>query len=155
MTYKQQLTDLLCTEKSVDEQIKELKMGCKVILYENDWWDYWWKTHEMEDIIISQDWYTLWENDINDYNHIDDNGWYLWHSYYKIIWNPIEYHHLMMYCEEKDINMTLFHDWDMIRYFSKSIEDIEVTKLDNTKPLSEQSEEVYEKILIALNELNL
>lgn len=48
-TYKQQLTDLLCTEKSVDEQIKELKFWC--IVNDTNYWTW-----------LSQIFWELWRN---------------------------------------------------------------------------------------------
>ena len=53
----------------------------------------------------------------------------------KIIWNNLEYHHLMMYCEEKWIYLYINYDWNI------ELSDMRIiAKLDNTKPLYLQDE---------------
>lgn len=70
----------------------------------------------------------------------------------KIIWNPIEERHLRMYFKNKWIeNIFINTDWKIFNWWNW----VAICELDNTKPLSEQSEEVFEQILIALKGLNL
>jgi hypothetical protein len=66
------------------------------------------------------------------------------------IWNPIEYHHLMMYCEEKDLPFCISWDYlftfpDFKEFTLKSKLEI-IAKIDYTKPLHQQSEETLWKI---------
>ena len=52
----------------------------------------------------------------------------------KIIWNNLEYHHLMMYCEEKWIYLYINYDWNI------ELSDMRIiAKLDNTKKFKDES----------------
>lgn len=138
MTYKQKLTDLLCTLDAIEKQIKELKFGCKII--------YNWEIIVLDNL-----------NYIDSYNYkkliYNPLCWKICDlCEAEIIWNPIEYHHLMMYCKEKNFWFIISKSEVNIRN-KKGFLSFEI-EFDNTKPLSEQSEEVYEQILIALKGLS-
>lgn len=135
MTYKQQLTELFCTVPEIDKQIKELKIGTKVILK-----DYFWEKILLWSSLINIMVDEPFNIKIDKYNWLEE-----------IIWNPIEYHHLMMYCRNNNILYSFNNkQWfDIIEL--KNENDLIDIPLDNTKLFNEQSEEVYENIFNFLN----
>lgn len=59
------------------------------------------------------------------------------------------YHHLMMFCEEK---YSLIIESSFIRIVGANYNETFID-IDNTKDFDSQSEEVYKKIFLALNDL--
>lgn len=129
-TNLKKLTALLCEVDEVKKDIMELRFWCKV--YYN--WEY----------RIIYDYKNIaWKIFINIGRWLSeeykDNYWIK-----EIIWNPIEYHHLMMYCESKWIKLSInnynttqsgiFFNWNGC------------CVLDNSKPLNQQSAETLWKI---------
>lgn len=150
MTYKQQLTEELCTVPEIEKQIKELKFGCKLKINK---YNLIYDCIDTYDIVVCDivfDGEKVFSINWNILSEQVEKKFQWKKSIKEIIWNPIEYHHLMMYCESKNISMRIESLWIIYINANRKICDF-----DNTKPLSEQSEEVYEQILIALKELNL
>jgi len=127
-TNLENLTSLLCEVEEVNKQIKELKFWTLInvnwivwkFLKETAWW-------------ITQ----FFDNSLCYYNDDTDN------PEIKIIWNSIEYHHLMMYFEDKIEQTTV--RFDMYWRFINEYWEVEF-RLDITKPLHQQSEETLWKI---------
>ena len=65
-------------------------------------------------------------------------------------WNNLDYHHLMIYCEKKRYAFAIWSTWKLIWNRNEEWSYVEI-QLDNTKPFSNQSEEVYEQIFNYLN----
>ncbi len=131
----EQLQEILCEVESVEKDVKELRFGCEFsalwakqrfteldqwCIYINKWWELVYDTDEY------------------------------WEVHCKILWNPLSLKHLMMYCNEKGINLITQWEWIFSlekwqKLTPKSKLEI-VTKYDITKPLYQQSDEVLEKI---------
>ena len=76
-----------------------------------------------------------------------DDRYHIWDKL-NIIWNNLDYHHLMKYCKHK--NIWIIIDDDTINLNSKFWTlDLwnTLVKVDNTKPLNEQKSEVYKALL--------
>jgi hypothetical protein len=131
ITSLENLTSLLCEVEEVNKDIMELRFWTKIrywsyivdFLYHFEWedvicWKYW-----LEDWIIAMN------------RKIDE-----------IIWNPIEYHHLMMYCDKSQkLQFNIFWNYISIRnLFTRN--DSWLIYLNNNLPLHQQSEETLWKI---------
>lgn len=132
MNYLEKLTDLVCQEKNIEKDLKELRFWCKLrygsyivdFLYHFNW----------EDFIHWKYWFEDWVLAMN--RKIDE-----------IIWNPLEFHHLMMYCENKKIKFDIKQFcWESEIFINTD----RIVKLDVKKPLHQQSEEVLKNIFEAL-----
>ena len=129
MNYKQRLTGLLCEVEEIKEDVMELRVGCEFI---DEEWD--------ECLIL--------DGSVDIKNLVYSTWcWDCWacYSIKEILWNPIEERHLRMYCEENDIFLSIDSDWSF--WTLKHNHNIYLWKLHYNKPFSEQTEEVYEKIL--------
>lgn len=70
---------------------------------------------------------------------------------FEIIWNNLDYHHLMIYCDSNKIRLviqangvikTIIWNW----WFENESYDI-ITNIDNTKPFHKQEQKVYKRLL--------
>lgn len=141
------LTELLCENERVNEDIKELKLGCKVI-YNDVILTY--IKQEFKDIDDANQEYvyyflddTYWEFDFI-YNPSQTPYHFCDMEKIKIIWNPLLERHLFMYCEDEKINIA--HTCKWIQEISKWFLQPAIP-YDNTKDLYEQSDSVIERIL--------
>lgn len=130
MTYLQKLTDLVCQEKDIEKDLKELKFWCKLKSKIN--WN--------ELFLIK-----------NNYIEYDTTEWIYNNTNVEIIWNPLELHHLMWYCELKWIYFKI-ENYTNSREEKLSLISIRYHQIsyNNTKPLSQQNEEVLKNIFEAL-----
>lgn len=127
MTPLERLTAILCECESVKKDVMELRFGCRVLnSYSGDIWEYIGK-----DKAYHKE-YGIW---IIKENSISDN---------EILWNPIQDHHLRMYCEDNKIYFDIDCYWDVNWAVYK--EELSIG-LDNKKPLYQQSNETLEKIV--------
>ena len=132
MTNLQKLTDLLCEVKEIKEDIMELRFGTEIKYWDTEnvkhfyiWKsDFWW---ELLWLKTSVEWYTDCTAELEEWEE------------FEIIWNPIEYHHLMMYCEE-DYNLKITPLYISIAKYKDYTERF--IDFNNTLPLHKQSEEV-------------
>lgn len=128
-TNLENLTSLLCECEEVNKQIKELKFWTLISV---DWlvWKFlkettWWITQFF----------------INSLCYSDDNTD---NPEIKIIWNPIEYHHLMTYCVNKWFRFNISDSY--INLYSKDFTEACVIKIEYSKSLHQQSEETLWQI---------
>lgn len=153
MTYLEKLTDLVCQEKDIEKDLKELRFWCKIKSWKNihiitniEWW---WKTNApfLDTRYVRCTPYLNFQFDIKQKEKIkllsDDWKWV------EIIWNPLELHHLMLYCSKKWWPFTIGSQWRMMWNKQKDWSYYEI-QLDNKKPLHQQSEEVLKNIFEAL-----
>ena len=127
-------------DESVRKDLEELRFWCKVKIH---WWDC---------KVIEFTWSNLkiwnWKRYLN-YKYPDHIWWNSQNkSNLEIIWNNLDYHHIMMYCKHK--NIWIIIDDDTINLYSKFWTlDLwnTLVKVDNTKPLNEQKSEVYNALL--------
>ena len=135
MTYKQKLTDLFCEVSEIKEQRMELKEWCKI-------------EYSIKQSIVKTTSSILFVNPYSENIYVHP-----WHNYKtpklikredvnQIIWNPLGYHHLMMYCAKYRILIQF--NIGLIVF----LENDTMIELDYTKSFSEQNEEVYEWIFI-------
>lgn len=148
------LTELLCENERVNEDIKELKPWCKVKIIKSeqelmkDWFsefNYFWKKW---DIYIFSRIYEFWDNNNNPYElhylfHKDNysKDVVLVYDSFKVIDKPLLERHIRMYCEDKNIDFVIDWDNDILIWIHC------IWKYDNTKDLYEQSDSVIERIL--------
>ena len=133
----EELTAMLCECESVREDVMEPIFGCKV------WKDTILWFNELED----DEWY------FKEYILVDDLFnilyWYEWEMI--ITWNPIQDHHLRMYCEENKINISINEVWELLEGWNIWNIHLEYQRLDifldNKKPLHQQSNETLTKII--------
>ncbi len=144
MNKLEELTAILFECESVKKDVTELREGCKIWVYvfATDSYVYWTMTWPIRfnidsDVYEVKD-YPLHKNlQKREYENME---WYdKW--YIKIIWNPIQDHHLRIYCVENGINLITNSYWEMATP-DKSV----IIELD-MKPLSEQSDETLKKII--------
>ena len=146
MTYKEKLTNLLKTIPSVKEDLEELKFWCKIKM-EEDWEIWYWRFVNTE--FVWKEWDNYFVNQTNDdWSLFDGIEW----SDYTIIWNPLDYHHLMQYCWDRNIIRDIIITKQYTTIYTK---DKKYIDLDNTKSFEQQTEEVYEKIVNFLTENSL
>ena len=134
----EQLRSILCTGcKSVEKDVKELRFGCKIKMYEDWEIDYWLFTHKEQ------------VDEFNWFIHQTNDNWSLfcWEEWqdFSIIWNPLSLKHLMMYCNESKIFIEFNSSWDywtIIDWYEGFL-----WKYDITKELYEQEEETLVDII--------
>ena len=67
-----------------------------------------------------------------------------------IIWNNLDYHHIMMYCENRKLNLIIAMNWNITSY-KKESSNITIyqtwIKFDYTKPFHKQEPIVYKALL--------
>ena len=140
MTYKEKLINLLKTVPSVKEDLEELKF-----------WTY----------IRKQNWNTarISQTYLEDWYVVDNLSYCITLKDYNIIWNPLDYHHLMQYCENKKIEIHIISRtlWLFMldKYWIADEFNAVILELDNTKSFNQQTEEVYENIVNFLTENSL
>ena len=129
-TTLQKLTEKLCEIREIKEDITGLRFWCVI-------WDhrYLW---------MSEEWY-YYLAPIKISRNVINEAWYIEEE--EMIWNPIQLHHLIWYCDSKDINLVITQKW----YIWEPRERYSAL-LDITKDLSNQSEETLEKILNFITE---
>lgn len=147
---KDQLREILCEVPEINGNVKELKKGCEIWVYifDTDSYVYWTMTWSIKfnidsDVYELKD-YPLHENlQKREYENME---WYdKW--YINIIWNPLKRRHLLMYCDYINLYLIITTTW-MISYIKKDNEMINTgIKLDNTKDLEDQSEEIGQKLI--------
>lgn len=151
MNNYEKLRTKLCEIESIEKDIKELRFWCcaKYKDYKNCiivWkWFLKWK------IQIAYQWYNLSEKEsIFQWNNQNcfSNVW-VNKEELEIIWNKLDYNHLMMYFNIKKLQW-LRIDLLCWRIFNM-ITDEDIVVLDYTKPFSEQEDKVYWDILNFLN----
>ena len=129
-TNLEKLTALLCEYKEVEKDIMELKFWTKILLK-----DYIWeKTINQLVDWFCREFYVCTIKDKFNQNDIE-----------KIIWNQIEERHLRMYCESKWYAFAIWSNWKLIWNRNEEGSYTEI-QLENSKPLSEQSEETLWQI---------
>lgn len=129
-----QLRNIFCNDAEIKKDLKEVKFWTKI-----RYWSYivnFLYSFEWEDVICWKYWLDDWIIAMN--RKIDE-----------VIWNDIHERHLRMYCENKNIIMSInnynsnqsgiFFDWNGCCI------------LDNTKDLQNQSDETIQKIIDYLN----
>lgn len=141
MTYLEKLTDLVCQEKDIEKQIKELKFGTEIKV-DGIKWKVLSVSENWKIKFIDGKWYIAWDDD----NKTDE-----YNPKIEIIWNPLELHHLIWFCENKKIKFSLQTQflWNLkqtMLFFNRNW----CCKYDNKKPLHQQSEEVLKNIFEAL-----
>lgn len=141
MTILKKLTEKLCEVESIREDIMELRFGCKVRCFVIDFW-------YSKDEFIKTYW-TFDERQIKPaYCKNTNNNWVtdfedgVYYDNRETIWNPIQLHHLLWYCGSNSKRIVVRWDW----VISDVDNWIDICKYDVTKDLSNQSEEVLEKI---------
>ena len=150
MTYKEKLIELLKEVLEIKSDLEELKFWCKCkYKHSPDWW--------------RSKWVYIWENsrfstDLFRYNSnwnvVDISDKKEWWKWFEVIWNPLEEHHLRMYCEKKWIEIFIDFEWKVYSFKKELLEPYTLLfKLDNTKSFDNQSEEVYEKIFNYLKQI--
>lgn len=137
-TNLEKLTELLCTVPEIEKDVKELRFGCKI---EFDSW----KDFSYILRITNQQEITYYKN-VNWFHTIEEQTYTVWMEdiienrwQYKVIWNTIGYHHLMRYTELNFYWMTISTENNLIIYTEN--QGHYICEIDNTKDLSEQSEE--------------
>jgi len=150
MTKLEELRVLFCEVDDNRRDLMELKIWSSIeFIKDTDpdcFWDYYkkWEQRVISDMRCECEW-DYWENPYYRFFVI----W--WHSEinnkdsFKELWNPLEERHLRMYCEEQWIILKIYDDGWLITY--KDWELYEITILDNTHSLQDQSEETIGKIL--------
>jgi len=118
----EQLQEILCTVESVEKDVKELRFGCKLKMWEDWEVDYWLFTHKEQ--VDEFSWFIHQTN--------DDWSLFCWEEWqdYKIIWNPLTLKHLMMYCNEKGIDIDYNSSWALWKdnWTNKPIATLDITK---------------------------
>ena len=144
------LREILCEVDEIKEDLMELRFWCEIIL--DNKWNKWIYINEFdvkdidynENINIISDYGTPWLSSSR------------WLTYDRTIWNKIEYHHLLMYCEKKLNNWYKYSIWNKrivwTNIKTKDFWYVDWIQLDNTKSLHNQSDEVIEKIINFLTE---
>ena len=143
-TNKQKLTELLCTVPEIKEDIMELRLWTQINI------PFWEQSHQYTILDYPFDESERWEQTF----YCRSNAIWAWSckrlditEINEIIWNPLDYHHLMMYCVKKDI---LFEISDWLSNYHLWLNGHQIPY--NYKiPFSEQSEEFYWEILDYLN----
>lgn len=152
MTEYQKLVQTLCEVKETKEDIMELKFWTDILFWTG------FREAKLIDIIQTNAWDTLMFLDENSKIKYLAESW----KNYKIIWNPLELRHLMWYLWINEDNVDKIIDEKLISYSScfdeswrltilsynvdTSKVDIIAVKLDNTKPLHQQEENVFKQI---------
>jgi len=145
MTYKEKLIELLKTVPEIKEDLEELKFWTRI---EINWWKMFFKS-----IIIDAEHIDYWiikyitRHPLYYFLSWKDkefkiNKWEL-----KIIWNPLEERHLRMYCEKNTTWIIIRSEWDIVNI----LQELFITKLDNTKSFDNQEDKVYESLFNYLN----
>jgi len=150
-TNLEQLQEILCTVESVEKDVKELRIGCKVIYNDNE------ITYtRSEQCEISDSWlqeqvfyfdsWKWWEFEfINNPSQTP----YAFSDMAKIkkLWNPLTLKHLMMYCNEKGMIVNIYN-W-YARFLKNSFiwELLYKIEYDITKELYEQEDKVLLDII--------
>ena len=144
-----------------------------------NWSWYWWDTYYRKMIYVSEDYCIPldkelffrfevpdWEDEnwYEKYKEVEVEAWYYkwiededWNyclelqddDIKEIIWNPIEYHHLMMYCNYNNSTNNMFIECNWNVWFWACI----ITKFNTTLPLHKQSEEVLWALLEYLSNI--
>ena len=134
----EKLTALLCEgSERVKEDIMELRKWC--IVNDTDFWTWraeiFWEYNSHTFIVIRE--FEKERPHLERKTDIED---------WEIIWNPIKEHHLRMYCDEKykwlDA-ISIWQNWDIYQPSTQRV----ITRLDITKPLYQQEDEVLENII--------
>lgn len=148
MTTIEKIKEILCTVPEVEKDLMELKFRCRVVV-ENDneecilEWKYLYT--DEEDWLLRAEILLDDNNQISSYYWWDDNASFT--LYNKIIWNPLQRRHLLMYCNIKVIDIDINSCWTI---WKDNWTNKPIAKLDNTKDLEDQPEETLEKILAFL-----
>ena len=125
-------------DESVKKDLETLKFGTKVkycTCWHNNIYEDW--IYIDDKYVMSEFWEVLeYKNIWQDYLHSTEPD-------IKIIWNNLDYHHIMMYCYNKNIDLTIVECWEIYNTGNWQF----ITKLDNTKPFHEQKSEVYKALL--------
>ncbi len=130
----EELTNILCECESVREDQQELRFWTIVKM---NWYNNIYTLTQLYQREDAEKW---------DWQIKEDMEWVInIHNIEKIIWNPIQDHHLRIYCVENGINLITNSYWEMATP-DKSV----IIKLD-MKPLSEQSDETLTKIINLIN----
>ena len=145
---KEQLQEILCTVDSVNKDVKELRFGCKVKYYFDS---FQWEEERLLRYLYEDNTSIIYENisNIKDWCSFSYNiSEYLKSEIvtedFKKLWNPLSLKHLMMYCNEKGINMDITQKWIILMWW---FELIHITTLDITKELHEQEDKVLLDII--------
>lgn len=161
MTYLQKLTDLVCQEKDIEKDLKEIKFWTELKDKSREDWS------NLFYVATNVAWGWL----LISSDEADDHCWYEVICWYKCrqidefenLWNQLEERHLRMYlkikwtkylekqcpADEIFIINNFISNWidDFLNYNFNYINSL----LDDTKPLSQQSEEVLKNIFEALS----
>ncbi len=137
------IRDVLCSDKEIEKDLKGFKKWtiCKFKNSPDEWYS--------EGVYLWQNTRLLSEPDLFQYksnwNVIQFNIWGLkWGQWFEIIWNPIDYRHILSYCKNKNIRMCFSPKWmqEISRWFLQ-----EAIKVNHSKPFEEQEYEVLKQIL--------
>jgi len=151
-TYKEKLIELLKEVPAIKADLEELRKWCRVYIIVdnmNDWNDNldYYKWIMLTPKVV---FWTMLNN--KDYENLEDflnedldYIELLSENKFEIIWNPLDYNHLMMYCEEKGIKLQIQANW-VIQVINDNETYQIICNIDNTKSFDLQSEETFEKL---------
>ena len=98
----------------------------------------------MSKVVIK--WYTNWQPNYYEKFELDNEPEFK--RIYKVFWNPLTLKHLMMYCNEKGINI-IYYNWALFSWaiFQTLHSMPKICDLDHTKELYEQEDKVLLDII--------
>ena len=135
-TNKEQLINLLCEVEEVKKDIMELKFWCKLkdlfLGKEDTFVCFIWNINCIKTVNVR------WPHHFDKLEPFE--------SRFSILWNPLDYHHLMMYCHKKMKGWYVDFQVNWILNCRKWETNWVIIQLE-LKPLSKQTEEVYKSIL--------